>query len=273
MSGMRIRSMTVGQAMQWFGCGLRLWRRRPLEATAPAAVFALLVVVVRMVPVLGDVLLLLILPTVATSYLIHVHVLAHTRAGHRPVTRRGGPGERARHRARELREALLGAWRSTPNIFPLVLTGLVLVVLGLVAYALFNAVGGQAVVSPYPFLELTASQMLRFVLAYAVAGLFWLGVAMLLLWTLPLFAIRDLALVAALALDLRALARNLPGAAVSLLVLAVLLLPAAIVKLFSWAGGMVALWLCLMLVALAGGFAGYCSFRLVFAESETPRQS
>ena len=38
-------------------------------------------------------------------------------------------------------------------------------------------------------------QMLRLLLAYAAAGMFWLIVAMLLLWALPLFAIRDVALV------------------------------------------------------------------------------
>ncbi|MCK7513765.1 MAG: hypothetical protein MZV70_63635 [Desulfobacterales bacterium] len=99
MSELRIRSFNVAQALQWFTCGLRLWRRRPREATVPVAVFALLVLALRAIPVLGDVLLLLILPSVVTSYLIHVHVLANTRSrraagreteGLRQARRRGG---------------------------------------------------------------------------------------------------------------------------------------------------------------------------------------
>lgn len=274
MSELRIRSFNVAQALQWFTCGLRLWRRRPREATVPVAVFALLVLALRAIPVLGDVLLLLILPSVVTSYLIHVHVLANTRPGPRPAAKPKTAGKSAALQLlQDQRQALLGAWNNTANIFPLVLVGLLLVVFGLIAYALFNAVGGQAVVSPYGFFELTIVQMLRFVLAYAVAALFWLGVAMLLLWTLPLFAIRDVALVEALGLNLKALTRNVAGVAVYMLLLAAFLLPPAIVKAFSWIGGLATLWLCVTLLVLAAGFSGYCSFRLVFADTETPRQS
>jgi hypothetical protein len=271
---LRIRSFNVAQALQWFSCGLRLWRRRPREATVPAVLFALLVLALRAIPVLGDIVLLLLLPSFVASYLIHVHVLANTRSGPRPIAKPKTAGKPAALLwLQDLRQPLLGAWNNTANVFPLVLSGLVLVVLGLIAYALFNAVGGQAVVSPYGFFELTAVQMLRFVLAYGVAALFWLGVAMLLLWTLPLFAIRDIALAEALGLNLKALARNLPAIPVFLLVLAVFLLPAPIVKNFSWLGGLATLWLSVLLLTLAAGFSGYCSFRLVFAESETPRQS
>lgn len=273
MSELRIRSFNVGQALQWFSCGLRLWRRRPLEASVPAAVFALLALALRVIPVLGDVLLLLILPSVVTSYLVHVHVLAHTKAGPHPAVKKTGGVPGAQRWLRELRQALLGAWNNTQNIFPLILLGLVLVVLGLAAYALFNAVGGQGAVSPYGFFELTVVQMLRLLLAYALAALFWLVVAALLLWTLPLFAIRDVALVEALGLNLRALLRSAAGVAVYLLVLAVLLLPPAIVKPWSTLASLAVLWLSVTLLALAAGFSGYCSFRLVFAESETPRQS
>lgn len=275
MSELRIRSLTVAQAMQWFPCGLRLWRRRLREATPPAAVFALLLVALRAIPVLGDVLLLLVLPSVVTSYLIQVHVLAHTGTRYPPGPRPKAASARAAGEAwlRELRQALLGAWYNTQNIFPLVLVGLLLVVVGLVAYALFNAVGGQAAVSPYPFFELTVVQMLRLLLAYAAAGLLWLAVAALLLWALPLFAIRDIALVSALGLNFKALVRNPAPVAVYLLLLAALLLPPALLRLFSPLAGLFAQWLGLTVLALAVGFSGYCSYRLVFAESESPRES
>lgn len=276
MGALRIRSFKVGQVLQWFACGLRLWRRRPREASVPAAVFALLVLALRAIPVLGDIVLLLILPSVVTSYFIHVHVLAHTHTGsnQRPAARSKVTGKAAvEHWLRELREALLGAWNNTQNIFPLILVGLVLVVLGLVAYTLLNAVGGQAVVSPYGFFELNAMQMQRLLLAYAVVGLFWLTVAMLLLWTLPLFAIHDIALVGALGLNGQALARNAAAVAVYLLVLAALLLPPVLLKVWSPLASLAVQWLSVTVLTLAVGFSGYCSFRLVFADAETPRQS
>jgi hypothetical protein len=274
MGALRIRSFRVGQALQWFACGLRLWRRRPREASVPAAVFALLVLMLRAIPVLGDIVLLMILPSVVTSYFIHVHVLAHTGTNQRPVARPKLTGKAAaEHWLRELREALLGAWNNTQNIFPLILVGLVLVVLGLVAYTLLNAVGGQAVVSPYGFFELTATQMQRLLLAYAVVGLFWLVVAMLLLWTLPLFAIRDIALVGALGLNGQALTRNFAAVAVYLLVLAAFLLPPVLLKAWSPLASLALLWLSVTALALAVGFSGYCGFRLVFADAETARPS
>lgn len=270
MEGIRIRSFRAGQALQWLSCGWRLSRRRLPEAVAPAAAFVLLALTLRFIPVLGDVLLLLILPTVVTSYLIHADVLARTSGAPRARIAKGSP--KLERWLRELRVALFGAWSNAQNVFPLILAGLILVIFGLIALALFTAVGGQAVVSPYGFFELTGMQMVRLLLAYAATVLFWVAVTMLLLWTLPLFAIRDIALVGALGLNLKAMLRNGAAVGVFLLLLAVALLPAALVRPYSAAGALLVLWLCATAAAVAFGFGGYCSFRLVFADAE-PRQS
>lgn len=268
MNEFRIRPFRPAQALEWLACGWRLWRRAPLEALVPAATFALAALLLRAIPVIGDVVLLLLLPSVAASYLIHVDILARTAATHRPSRGRG----RAllEHWLRALRQALFGAWGNAQNVFPLFLVGFVLVVLGLIAHALFAAVGGQAVVSPYRFFELSGEQMLRLLLAYGVTGVFWFGVAALLQWTLPLFVIRDVALVGALALNLRALQRNAAIAALHLLLLAALFLPAAMLRLWSPLASVVALWALTTVVATLFGVSGYCSFRLVFAEAAPP---
>lgn len=266
MSSFRIRPFRAGQALQWFSCGWRLWRRRPLLLLAPAAAFALAVLFLRAIPVIGDVVLLLILPSVATSYLMQVDILARTGAAPRPSRGRGRAA--LDQWLRELRQALFGAWIDTRNVFPLLLVGFVLVVLGLIALALFTAVGGQAVVSPYGFFDLSAGQMLRLLLAYGLIGLFWLAVVLLLQWTLPLFAIRDMALAGALALNLQALARNSSAALLYLLLLAAVFLPGAVLRLWSPLASMVALWLCTTVVATLFGVGGYCSFRLVFADAQ-----
>ena len=92
MSGLRIRSFRPGQVTQWLACGWRLWRRRPLEAVLPAAVFALAVLVLRAIPVLGDIVLLLLLPSVLTSYVLHVHVIALTGTAPRAIRSGGAAG-------------------------------------------------------------------------------------------------------------------------------------------------------------------------------------
>jgi hypothetical protein len=264
MGGFRIRPFRARQALQWFPCGWRLWRRRPMELLAPAAVFALAAILLREIPVIGDVLLLLILPSVATSYLIQVDIIART--GVAP-TRKGAKGLAALDSwLRALRQTLFGAWADGRNVFPLLLVGFVLVVLGLIALALFTAIGGQAVVSPYGFFDLGIGQMLRLLLAYGVIGLFWLVVVALLQWTVPLFAIRDLALADALWINLRALARNSAAALLYLALMAAVFLPGAALKLWSPMASIVALWVCTVVVTVMFGVCGYCSFRLVFAE-------
>lgn len=262
----RLRTFRAGQAVQWLACGWRLWRRRPLDASAPAAAFALAALLLRALPIIGDVLLLLVLPTVLTSYAIHVHVLAHTAAAPKAARRRGRAA--LDHWARQLGQALFGAWSHSPNVFPLLLLGVVLVTIGLIVYSLLSGIGGQAVVSPYGFYELSPDQMARFLLAYAVAGAIWLGAAVLLLWVLPLFAVRDVALMDAVVLNLQALARNIGAVLVFLLLPTALLLPAILLRPWSPFASVLALWVGVTLLMLAAGFGGYCSFRLVFADAE-----
>jgi hypothetical protein len=265
MQNYRIRPFTAGQATQWVSSGWRMWRRRPLAATGPVAVFVLFAMLLRLIPVIGDVVLLLLLPSALASYLIEIHVLTQTasRPGRHKVT--------LAQRLAGLQRVLFGAWNRPENIFPLVLTGFVLVVIGLIAYALLAGVGGQVVVSPYGFFEFTPAQMGQFLLAYGIVVLLWLGVAAALLWTVPLFAIHDVALVEALALGLRGLRHNGAAAALLLPGLAAVLLPAAMLKLWSPFAGAVALWVCSTLATVLMLFSAYCSFRLVFAPAGAAR--
>jgi len=247
--------------MQWFSCGWRMWRRQPLAATVPLVVFVSVALLLRWIPVFGDVILMLLLPSVAASVLVHVHVLAQT-TGHRRSPRT------FKSWLTFLRQALFGAWGKAANVYSLILLGFVLVVIGLLGHALVSAVGGQAVVSPYPFLELAPVQMMRFVLGYVLVTVLWLMVSAMLLWTLPLLIIRDLVLSEALLLALRGWRHN--GAAVMslLLVSTAFLVPAVLLKLWSPPAAILAWWLGSALAAMLLVFSDYCSFRLVFAVAE-----
>ena len=264
---LRIRSFQVKQALQWLPCGLRLWRRQLLAAFIPAGLFMLAALLLRRLPVLGDVLLLLLLPTVFTSFLVQAHIVAGTGQARAPWAKNAQA--LAREIWRDVRQTLFGAWSATANIFPLIVTGIVLVIVGLIAYVLLHAVGGQAVVSPYGFFELPAMQMVRLLLAYAVVALLWMLVASLLFWTLPLFALRDRVLVDALGLNLRALRNNVLPLMVYLLVFAAGLVPLAAFRLWSPVAGFLVLWLGGTALAVLFGFSAYCSFRLVFADAES----
>lgn len=265
MSQFRIRSFAPGQLSQWLSCGWRLLRRRPLEALRPVAVFAVAVLALRLIPVIGDIAVLLLLPSVVASYTLHVHLIALT--GNAPPRRSGGAAF-YQVWGRELRQALFGAWSKHENIFPLILIGLVLVVLGLIVHLLFNQVGGQATVSPYGFFELPAMQMLRLVAAYIVAAVLWIVIAACVLWALPLFVLRDVVLLDAMAWSVRAFFSNALVLVLLLALLAVALVPAQLIKPWSPVAHVIAQWLSLTLLAAYFGFCHYCSFRLVFADSE-----
>lgn len=260
----RIRSLTIAQGIQWLSCGLRFWSKRPLDGTLPVAAFMLVAGLLRLLPVFGDVFLLLLLPTIMASYLHHVHGIAV--AGGSPHAKSGDVRVRFEHGLQGIRTALFGAWSKQENIFPLALLGFVLVLVGVITYAIYTLVGGQGVVSPLGFYELTTTQMLRVMVAHAVASLIWLLVASLLFWTLPLFTIRDVALLSALRLNLQALRRNVRPLAVYLVILACGFLPAAILSIESRLAGYLLLWLSGTAIVCLFGFSAYCSFRLVFAE-------
>lgn len=266
MNGIRIRSFQPGQVTQWFACGWRLCRRRLPESLVPAAVFALAILVLRAIPVLGDIVILMLLPSVLSSYFLHVHLIALT--GKNPRVHHSGGARNIQWRVMELRQALFGVWSKTENIFPLILIGLVLVVFGLVIHVLFSKVAGQAAVNPYGFFELGIEQMIRLLLGYGFAALMWIGFLALLMWTLPLFALRDMALQGALALNIRALTRNAAPVLMMLVALAAGLVPALMIKPWSLIGQVVALWLSLTVLAVVFVFSTYCSYRLVFADPE-----
>ena len=263
VSTLRIRSFRIEQALQWLPCGLRLWRRQMLATFISAVVFMFVALLLRRLPAVGDVLLLLLLPTVFTSFVAQAHLVASTKQQRAP--RPKNAQQAAQEIWRDVRQTLFGAWSAGANIFPLIVAGIVLVVLGLVAHALLYAVGGQAVVSPYDYFELPGMQMVRLPLAYAVVALFWVLVTLLLFWTLPLFALRDQTLVDALWLNLRALRNNVLPLMVYLLVFAAGLAPLALFRLWSPAAGFLALWAGGAVLAVLFGFSAYCSFRLVFA--------
>lgn len=260
----RIRTLTITQGIQWLSCGLRFWSKRPVEGTAPVAVFMLVAGLLRLLPVVGDVLLLLVLPTTAASYFIHVHGLAAAKISPRRAS--GTVRVRFERGLQAIRIALFGAWYRSDNIFPLALIGFVLVLVAVVTYAIYTLVGGQGVVSPLGFYELTATQMLRVMLAHVAASLIWLMVTGLLFWALPLFTVRDMALFSALRLNLRALRHNVKPLAVYLVILASGFLPAAILGIESRLAGYLLLWLSGTVIVCLFGFSAYCSFRLVFAE-------
>jgi len=265
VSDIRIRRFQSGQIFQWISCGLRLLRRRPLAALRPTAVLALAILLLLKIPVLGNVIVLLLLPTLIASYLLHAHLIAHSGSAPRPgnqdtpVYLRWG---------RELKQALFGAWSKTENIFPLILIGIVMVVLGLLALFLFTVVGGQGVVSPYKFFDLTAKLMGQVLLAYGVVALLWAVVGGMVLWSLPMLVLRDMELGDAVHWGIRGFTRNVGAALLFVLVLATLLLPGAVAKLWLPLGQYLVQWLMLTLSAALFGFSAYCSYRLVFADAE-----
>lgn len=266
MSAMRIRRFQPGQIFQWLSCGWRLFRLRSPEALRPAAVFSLAALLLLKIPVLGNVLFLLFLPTFLASYFQQAHRVAMTGSAP-PTSIKGTPAYMLW--GRELQQTLLGAWSKTENIFPLILFGGALVVLGLVAMFLFNAIGGQAVVSQHEFFELTAMQMVWLLLAYGVVALLWAVIAGMTMWSLPMLTLRDMDLDDALRWGMRGFTRNVGAMVIFMLLLAAAgLLPGAIAKLWWPFWHHIVQWLLLTFFSALFGFGGYCSYRLVFADIE-----
>jgi len=270
MNHIRIRPFRAGQITQWLSCGYRFWRRRPLGNTLPSAMLAAFMLVLQAIPILGDVALLLLLPSVLSSALLHVHRASKPEAAPTPAARGRVRKPPARERLgawwKETAQVWFAAWSRQANIFPLLVIGFVLVVLGLLAHVMVSKIGGQSLASPYAFSELNTTQQARLLMAYLSGILFWMAIGMTQIWALPLFVIRDQNLVSAQALGLRAMTQNMGIVAVLFLLLAALLVPGMLARIESPLLGMVLLWLGITLLLNMVTFCGYCSYRLVFAE-------
>lgn len=265
----QIRSFRPGQATLWFAGGWRLLRRRPIEVLVPAAVFSLALMLLMAIPVLGNILPLLVLPGVLASHLLQAHMIALT--GNTTSNRPGKPPLDLKRRGRDLQQSLAGAWSKPDNVLPLFVVSLALALAGAVVHVLFTTVGGQAVADSRGLATLSILRLIQLLSAYGLATLLWMLVAALLLWTLPLLALRDQALAGALTLNLRALRQNTGAVFVLLLALPAGLLPVVLLKSFSPTASALMHWLLLTLLMPYIGCCIYCSYRLVIMEPATAR--
>jgi hypothetical protein len=265
VNDIRIRRFGPAQVFQWLSCGWRLLRRRPLPALRPSAAFALLALLLVNIPVVGTVLLLLLLPTILASFIVHAHL--GTLPGGSTRNDSGGAPPYVRW-GRELRHALFGASSKTVNLFSLAFVGIAMVLLGLVFLVLFRTIGGQSALGAPTFFELTTGQMIRVVLAYVFITPLWAVVSGMLLWSLPLLILRDLELRDALQWGLRGFVRNRGAAIVFPLLFAACLWPGLLVKLWVPVLSPLVQWLLLTVASALFGYSAYCSYRLVYAEAK-----
>jgi hypothetical protein len=111
--------------------------------------------------------------------------------------------------------------------------------------------------------------MIQVLLAYGVVSLFWAVIAGMGVWSLPLLILRDMELGDALRWSLRGFKHNAAATIVFALLFAACLWPGLLVQPWLPTFFHVVQWLLLAFSSALFGFSAYCSYRLVFAETES----
>jgi hypothetical protein len=253
---MQIRKFNSQQTMQWLSCGLRFSRRAPVLWSAVALVALVIIYLLEQIPLVGDVVLLFLMPAVLVSGLRTT----------RDVT--GGKGGQAK---RDMQQRLVAPFRAVFGVFAnandaivIALIGMVVMAIGLVIEIVFQVVGGTAVTSPALLYNMGTVNALQYLGAYLLAWVLAVPLILVLMYTLPLFFIEDIPLGEALGLAGRALVKN--GLAL-LPFVATLLAPlfvAIVVFRIYWDAGLVLTAIAAFVTVPMWINSAYCSYKLTF---------
>jgi hypothetical protein len=240
--------------VRWLDCGWRLFKRNPWLLLGMALVSMVIVILLKLIPFLGNLLVALLAPILMSGGLLAANDLSKQKMS-LPASLRMAAFVRS-HQVllRPLRDEKYSG------------TMLILAIYAVTAALLINI--SVEVISNGTWARdlgsVQASELLAVLAGKSVACLLYLGLSMSLIYAVPLIVLRDESLVPALGLSLRKSARHLGSLAV---ILGVLVSPFFVGGLtsFVFAPSSYAVWLiggALALPLLATSC--YCSYRTVF---------
>jgi hypothetical protein len=253
---MQIRKFNSQQTMQWLSCGLRFSRRAPVLWSAVALIDVVILYLLEQIPLVGDVVLLFLMPAALVSGLRATRDLTGAN-GTRPK-----PAMTKRLIA-PLRAAL-GVFANANDAIVIALIGLVVMAVGLVIQIAFQVVGGAALTTPAMLYDMGVINALHYLGAYVLIWILLAPLVLVLFYALPLFFIEDVPLGEALGLAGGALVKNglalLPFVATLLAPLFVAILAFKI----YWGAGLVLTAIAAFVTVPVGINSAYCSYKLTF---------
>ncbi|MDJ0862225.1 MAG: hypothetical protein QNJ82_08310 [Gammaproteobacteria bacterium] len=267
-----VRTFTVRHALQWIGCGWRIWRKNLLFWWVPALSYLLFAFAVTRVPWVGTFFLLLLTPTMAAGVMCAVREQLNPN------------GERSTRyllrRARSVRQKMLvlfgrpahtlvRSFADEDKMLPLMGLGLVAAFGGVFAQMFVLNLGGAFYVTTGAFPDIGLLQMFRLSAAYAGMLTIYLTGVVVGIYLLSLFVLDNKPLGTALIASLRACMLNaLPCLAYCAMLVMPLLLCGLIAKASPVIGFICLLGIGSVTLPLLMT-SSYCASRLMFRAAQT----
>lgn len=242
--------------VRWLNCGWRLFRRRPWVLLGMGLLVTIAINLLTLIPVVGNILLAILLPLLASSTLLTIHDTAMQQS--KPVGRKSSP-------------ALMRPLTELGRVFmkqELLLTMLVVCLYTLTASILIIILGylisGGSWIASFSTLDMV--EFIRVAGAWIAAIILFIFVIASLFFSVPLVAVRKAPLVPAMKKSLKASKRYLFGLLVLLGLIAFVELLGIIAGIFSPLGGAAVWTVAGSLVLPVFMTSSYCSYRTLFTK-------
>jgi hypothetical protein len=240
--------------VRWLDCGWRLFKRNPWLLLGMALVSMAIVILLKLVPFLGSLLVALLAPILMSSGLLAANDLSKQKMA-LPASLRMAALTRSH-------EALLRPLRDEKYTVTMLILAIYAVTMALLINISVEMITDGA--WAWDLASVQGPDMLSALAGKSMACLLYLVLSMSLIYAVPLIVLRDESLVPALGLSLRTSARHIVSLVV---ILAVLISPFFVGGLasFVFAPSSYAVWLIIGALALPlFATSCYCSYRTVF---------
>jgi len=199
----KYRKHTFQQLWKWPSCGWRFFNKHPLLWLVTALCFMLVAMTIGMIPIIGEVLVMFIAPTVLASSLLWL----------------ASPDKQKRRRKKSksnnflsrLENTLYGAMKVQENIVPLLILGAFLAVSTIIIQIIGHLIAGPMFPSLAAVTDLSLALAARVVLAkFAVLSLYYF-IGMWVLYAVPMIILDDIMLPTAVMKSFRGILVNSLG--------------------------------------------------------------
>lgn len=243
--------------VRWLDCGWRLFKRNPWLLLGMALVSMVIVILLKLIPFLGSLLVALLTPILMSSGLLAVNDLSKQKMS-LPTSLRMAAFARSH-------QALLRPLREEKYTVIMVMLAIYAVTMALLINISVEVISDGA--WAWDLAGVQGSDLLMALAGKSLACLLYLGLSMSLIYAIPLIVLRDESFVPALGLSVRKSARHIVPVAV---ILGVLVCPFIVGGLTSFISppSSYAVWLIVGALALPlFATSCYCSYRTVFPTS------
>lgn len=259
---MKVRRYNIENSLKWFSCGQRMVRKNMSAWSVAAIIVFGLSWLLLQIPVLGQLILVFILPIIAASSITELHLSTTISDEKMRATRRDKNAVQLLQR--DLSSRLIGIFKMGDRLVIVLVIGFLCLCAALGINILEQLIAGPARLESVSILDVGFAGAVRYITVKLIILSAYAIIIGLLLYTLPLILLLRMSMPAALQLNLAAWLKNF----VPLLAYFGIIISAVIVGQLVMTIDTVAGLAAMFFITVFGGpvmlASSYCSFRLMY---------